>query len=70
MTAGRLAAATAIDSIAAGDFSAGFLHHYEAAWRQGEGRKNQRNYRLRTRFSAEQRLDEHFVRAFALAVGG
>ncbi len=30
----------------------------------------QRGYRLRSRFAPEQRVDERFVRAFALAAGG
>lgn len=70
MTAGKIAAMTAIEAIAAGDFTAPFLSRYETAWQQTGGRKNQRNYRLRTKFSPEQRVDERFVRAFALAAGG
>ena len=70
MTAGKAAALTAVEAVAAGDFTAAFLSRYEAAWQQSGGRKNQRNYYLRTKFSTEQRVDERFVRAFALAVGG
>lgn len=70
MTAGKIAAITAVEAVAAGDSTAAFLSRYEAAWQQAGGRKNQRNYRLRMKFSPEQRVDERFVRTFALAAGG
>jgi hypothetical protein len=52
------------------DISAAFLSCYEVAWEESAGRKNQRNYCLRTRFTPDERVDERFVRAFALAAGG
>jgi digeranylgeranylglycerophospholipid reductase len=70
MTAGQQAAQVAAEAIAAGDTSAGFLARYEQAWQRGLGRKMGRNYRLRAKFSSEQRSNERFVRAFALAAGG
>ncbi len=70
MTAGKMAAMAAVEAVAAGDSTAAFLSRYESAWHEAGGRKNQRGYRLRTKFSAEQRVDERFVRAFALAAGG
>jgi digeranylgeranylglycerophospholipid reductase len=68
MTAGRLAANVAVAAIAAGDTSAGFLSRYEEEWQATVGHKMQRNYRLREKFPPQQRADERFVRAFALAV--
>jgi digeranylgeranylglycerophospholipid reductase len=68
MTAGRLAAQTAAEAIAAGDTSASFLSRYEERWHRSVGRRLQRNYRLREKFPPAQRADERFVRAFALAV--
>ena len=70
MAAGKLAAEVAVEAIAAGDTSAGFLGRYEEAWRQSVGRRMRRNYRLREKFPPARRTDERFVRAFALAVGG
>ena len=70
MAAGQLAAAVAVEAIAAGDVSAGFLGRYEEAWRRSVGRKMERNYRLREKFPPDQRTDGRFVRAFALAVAG
>ena len=67
MTAGKLAAEAAVEAISAGDTSVAFLCRYEEKWNQSIGRKNQRNYRLRTRFSAAQRTDDRFIRAFAIA---
>jgi digeranylgeranylglycerophospholipid reductase len=67
MTAGKLAAQVAVEAVASGDTSATFLGRYEEQWQASTGRKLQRNYRLRQRFSPTQRTDEHFVRAFALA---
>ncbi len=69
LAAGRLAAQTAAQALEARDTSAAFLRRYEEAWQAGTGRKMQRNYRLRQRFAPEQRSDERFLRAFALAVG-
>jgi digeranylgeranylglycerophospholipid reductase len=70
MTAGKLAAGVAIEAIAAGNTSGEFLSQYERLCNQSIGRKNQRNYRLRTKFPPDQRTDEKFVRAFALAASG
>jgi digeranylgeranylglycerophospholipid reductase len=67
MTAGKLAAQVAAEAIASGDTSATFLRRYEEQWLASTGRKSQRNYRLRQRFSPARRTDEHFARAFALA---
>jgi digeranylgeranylglycerophospholipid reductase len=70
MTAGKLAANAAIEAIAANDVSVEFLARYELLCHQSIGRKNQRNYRLRAKFSSDQRTDARFVRAFALAASG
>jgi len=70
MTAGQLAAQTAVEAIEAGDVSAPFLARYERAWHQSQGRRLQRNYRLRARFAPEERTQERFVHAFVLAAGG
>jgi digeranylgeranylglycerophospholipid reductase len=70
MTAGKMAADAAIEAIESGNTSAASLSRYEESWNQTIGRKNQRNYRLRTRFSSVQRTDERFVHAFALASSG
>jgi digeranylgeranylglycerophospholipid reductase len=70
MTAGQQAAQVAAEAIAAGDTSASFLARYEQAWQGSLGRKMRRNYRLRAKFPSEQRSNERFVRAFALAAGG
>jgi digeranylgeranylglycerophospholipid reductase len=69
MTAGKLAAEIAVEAIAAGDVSAQFLQKYQNRWDQSQGRKLQRNYRLRMKFKPEERFDTRFVRAFAMAVG-
>jgi digeranylgeranylglycerophospholipid reductase len=68
MEAGHLAAEVAAEAIAAGDTSAAALARYQTHWQEGTGRKMARNYRLRARFAPEDRADERFVRAFALAV--
>jgi hypothetical protein len=60
----------AIQALAAGDTSAAFLNKYDEEWQASTGHKNQRNYRLRLRFKPEDRADERFVHAFALASGG
>jgi len=70
MTAGRLAASVAVKAIAAKDVSAEYLARYESLCEQYIGRKNQRNYRLRAKFSSARRTDARFVRAFALAASG
>jgi digeranylgeranylglycerophospholipid reductase len=67
MTAGQMAAQVAVEALAARDMSAAFLGRYEERWQQSAGRRLQRNYRLRERFAPENRADERFVRAFALA---
>lgn len=70
MVAGRLAAEVAQEALDTGDSSAGFLGRYEERWHRAAGRKLARNYRLREKFSPEQRSHERFVNAFALAAGG
>jgi len=70
MAAGRLAAEVALEAVAAGDTSAGFLRRYQERWHQALGCKMARNYRLRDKFPPARRADERFIRAFALAVGG
>lgn len=70
MTAGQIAAEVAVEAIARGNTSASFLERYEERWHSDVGRKMRRNYRLRNKFPAEQRADDRFVRAFALAAGG
>ena len=70
LAAGQLAAGVAVEAIAAGDTSAGFLGRYEEAWGRSVGRKMRRNYRLREKFPPGRRTDERFVRAFALAASG
>ena len=70
MAAGELAARVAVEAIDQGEPSAGSLCRYEETWQGGVGRRMARNYRLREKFPPEQRSDERFVRAFALAVGG
>jgi digeranylgeranylglycerophospholipid reductase len=67
MTAGRLAGQVAVEAVVARDNSTAFLTRYEDAWQASNGRKLQRNYRLREKFPPESRSDERFVRAFALA---
>lgn len=70
MLAGQFAAQVAAEAIASGDTSSRSLARYQDWWSRTTGRKMQRNYRLRERFSPAQRTDERFVRAFALAVAG
>ncbi len=70
MTAGKLAATVAVEAITTGDTSAGFLSRYPQQWERSIGHKNLRNYRLRAKFPPEQRTDERFVHAFALAAAG
>jgi digeranylgeranylglycerophospholipid reductase len=70
MTAGKLAATVAVEAIAAGDTSSAFLSRYPQQWQRSLGHQNLRNYLLRARFSPEQRIDECFIRAFALAAAG
>jgi digeranylgeranylglycerophospholipid reductase len=70
MTAGQLAAQTGLQAIEAGDLSAPFLARYEEAWHQSQGRRLQRNYRLRAKFAPEERTQERFVQAFLLAAAG
>ena len=70
MTAGRIVAQVALDAISTGDTSAGFLTRYEEEWGRSVGRKMRRKSRLRAKFPSQQRTDERFVQAFALAVGG
>ena len=69
MAAGQLAAQVAVEAVEARDPSAAFLARYEERWQRSLGRKMLRNYRLRQRFAPAERTDEHFLRAFALAVG-
>ncbi len=70
MTAGRLAANVAVEAIGRNDTSAAALSRYQQEWERSIGHKNLRNYRLRAKFAPEQRTDERFVRAFALAASG
>lgn len=69
MAAGQMAAEVAVEAIAAGDLSAAYLNRYQERWQRTRGRKMERNYRLRQRFGPEERVDERFLRMFALAVG-
>jgi digeranylgeranylglycerophospholipid reductase len=70
MLAGRLAAEVAADAMAQGDTSSSSLGAYERRWQEGRGRKMQRNARLKSRFSAEDRSTQAFLRAFAVAAVG
>lgn len=70
MLAGKLAAEVAAQAVEAGDVSALALRAYEKRWREGRGRKMERNYRLKTRFSAAERVSHSFQRAFAVAALG
>ncbi len=67
MMAGQLAAQVAVEAIAAHDTSAGFLSRYPQRWHRAAGRKLERNYRLREKFPPNERIDERFLHAFALA---
>jgi digeranylgeranylglycerophospholipid reductase len=70
MKAGKLAGEVAVASIERGDTSVMSLRQYQDRWEQTEGRRVRRNYRLRMKFPPSERVDDRFVRAFALAVGG
>jgi len=70
MLAGRLAAEVAAQAVEAGDVSALALRAFEKRWRESRGRKMERNYRLKTRFSAAERVSHSFQRAFAVAAVG
>lgn len=70
MAAGKMAAEVAVQAIDAEDTSASLLRRYEERWDRMFGRRMRRNYRLRRKFSPQQRTDRCFVRAFALAVAG
>jgi digeranylgeranylglycerophospholipid reductase len=70
MTAGRLAAQVAAESLRAGDISAQGLGAYQEQAERAIGRRLARNYRLRERFLPEQRASRDFVRLFAVAAGG
>jgi digeranylgeranylglycerophospholipid reductase len=70
MVAGRLAAEVSAQAVEEGDASATTLREYERRWEEIRGRKMQRNYRLRTRFSAADRCSHAFQRAFAVSVAG
>jgi len=67
MIAGKLAAQTAVEAIAARDTSARFLARYAEVWHKTRGSKLERNYRLREKFPPHYRTDERFVHAFMLA---
>ena len=69
MLAGCLAGRVAADAIAAGHVSRAALARYEDEWAARAGRGMYRNYRLRSRFTAQERLSERFVSIFAMAVG-
>lgn len=70
MTAGTLAADTAVEALDKGDTSAQALGIYQERADRLLGKKLARNYRLRQRFPAEQRTGRSFVRLFAVAAGG
>ncbi len=70
MSAGKLAGAVAAEAIAEGDVSRVALQRYEQAWASGLGRQMARNYRLRRRFPAGERINERFAAVFAMAVSG
>lgn len=70
MHAGRLAAEVAVEAVHRADNSKGFLEEYQRRWRQGRGRKMERNHRLKQRFSAAQRAAPSFLRAFAVSAVG
>jgi len=70
MVAGRLAAEVSAQAVEEGDTSATTLREYERRWAESRGRKMQRNYRLRTRFSAADRCSHAFQRAFAVSLAG
>jgi digeranylgeranylglycerophospholipid reductase len=70
MTAGRLAAETAVLALQDGDTSAGALARYHEGADRTFGRRLARNYRLRRRFPSERRADRKFVRLFAVAAAG
>jgi digeranylgeranylglycerophospholipid reductase len=70
MIAGRLAAETAAQAIAGGDTSAEALARYQDRWMAARGRQMARNYRLKERFGPDERTSPHFLRVFAVAVGG
>lgn len=70
MVAGRLAAEVSAKAVEEGDTSATALSEYERRWAESRGRKMQRNYRLKTRFSAADRSSRAFQRAFAVSLAG
>jgi len=70
MLAGRLAAQVAAQAIENGEVSAATLAAYEQRWKEARGRKMERSYRLKTRFSATDRVSHSFQRAFAVAAVG
>jgi digeranylgeranylglycerophospholipid reductase len=69
MAAGRLAAQVAAEAIVEGDVSRARLRRYEELWTAGIGRRMTRNYRLRARFPADERVGERFMHLFALSIG-
>lgn len=70
MTAGKLAAETAVEALERGDTSARALAVYQERADRALGRRLARNYRLRRRFPVERRADHGFVRLFAVAAAG
>jgi digeranylgeranylglycerophospholipid reductase len=70
MLAGGLAADVACEAVEAGDTSREFLREYQRRWIQTRGRRMERNYRLKERFSAAERTSRGFLRAFAVAAVG
>ena len=70
MTAGRLAARVAARAVAEGDVSTGGLAAYQEQADKLLGHRIARGYRLRQRFSPDQRASRNFVRLFAVAAGG
>jgi digeranylgeranylglycerophospholipid reductase len=70
MLAGQAAGETAAQAADRGLSSKGCLQHYEQLWAEARGAKMERNYRLKKRFSAEERSSPSFFRAFAVAAAG
>ena len=70
MRAGLYAAEVAAKAIEAADASARLLSEYQRRWQAAMGRKMARNYRLKERFSGEERISRRFIHLFSLAVAG
>jgi flavin-dependent dehydrogenase len=70
MIAGQLAAEVCAHAVDEEDASVTTLREYERRWAESRGRKMQRNYRLKMRFSAADRCSHAFQRAFAVSLAG